>query len=127
MKNSEILTHLTALNNVKDLKLGGKISLCLAKNKKKLQDAYDVLEDCRKTMCEQVAEKNEDGSPKKEIVAGVEKYVFLPDVNEKLEKDYADVLELDSKIELEKFNVGLIDQFSDITPKQADALLMFSE
>lgn len=127
MKNSEILTHLTALDNLKDIKFGGRISLILAKNKKNLQNAYDVLEDARRDMCEKVAEKDEQGKPKKEITNGIEKYVFLPDVNKKLEEDYADVLEQESDVVIEKINVAVIEQFSDITPKQADALLMFSE
>jgi hypothetical protein len=121
MKNGQILNHLQAIESLKEIKLGGTISLALIKNKKKLIDAYKLIEELRVELCDKSADKDENGSPKKDG----DKYIFSEENEIQLNKDFAEILEKESDIELVKFNDKILEQFSDITPYQIEALSLF--
>jgi hypothetical protein len=123
MKNNQLLPYLEAIETIKDLKLGGKISLAIIKNKKKLIAAHDDIEALRVQLCEQYADKDEEGKAKKDDKG----YVISTDNVIIVNKEYIYILNDDCKVELEKINPAVLEQFSDITVNQIEALMLFTE
>lgn len=125
MKNKEVPKYLDAIEDVKDLKLGGTITLLLVKNKKILNDGWDTLEATRLDICKRVSEREENGEPK--MNEDKSNYVFTPESKKQASDEYNEMMENDSGLVLFTFPLGLLQQFKDITLSQMESLMLFVE
>ena len=125
MKNKEMQKYINSMELVKSMKLGGKISLVIAKNNKKLSEAKEVYEATRRTLAEQYCVKDEAGKP---LLINNMSFQFDTENLQKIDAELAVVGDEDNGVELELIDIEpLIEQFSDITPEQVSALLLLQK
>ena len=63
MKNKEIQSLINSFELIKSMKLGGKLSLLVAKNIKRLKDANDIYQQAREILAKQYCKKDEKENP----------------------------------------------------------------
>ncbi|MEI6184445.1 MAG: hypothetical protein WCP65_02885 [Bacteroidota bacterium] len=122
MKNIEIQKTLNSFELIKSMKLGGKLSLLVAKNIKRLKDANDTYNEAREILAKQYCKRDESGNP---ILVNGSMYQFDAENTAVVNKEFTALMESESGVSLEFIDVEpLIEQFSDITPEQVEALLL---
>jgi hypothetical protein len=121
MKNIEIISKLNALEQIKDLQFGGKVSFVLAKNKKKLVEAYTLFDEVRKKLISDATDKDEVGQPIiKENVPAISEENIL-----KLNKELDELMLQEADISLDKIEIDNFDKFEGITVNQIEAVMLF--
>lgn len=123
MKNKELVGAVNCLNTLGNVKLGGILTKKLLSNKSKMIDAINFYEDTRKALLEQYADKDEQGKP---VIADNE-YKMTEENRISFSQEIQLVLEANADVELQLFNPGLLDQFTDLTMAQTEILLLMVE
>lgn len=122
MKNKEIQSLINSFELIKSMKLGGKLSLLVAKNIKRLKDANDIYQQAREILAKQYCKKDEKENP---ILINGSMYQFDSEQTAIINKEFNLLMESESGVLLEVIDVEpLIEQFSDITPEQVESLLL---
>lgn len=137
MKNQEVLTTLTKLQCISKLHVSGRVSLVISRNKIKLAEIVEAIEDTREKICNTYADKDEQG---KAIMVpngmGGTKYKLTPENELKLNKEYTELLGMEANIEgLQSYDKSVIEAYADSleakqsqpTPEQFEALDIFSK
>lgn len=125
MKNKEMQKYINSIELIKSMKLGGKISLAIAKNIKNITIAKEIYENTRRTLAEQYCIKDGEGKP---ALVNNMSFQFDNENLKKIDAELAVIGDEDSGVILDLIDVEpLIEQFSDITPEQVSALLLLQK
>lgn len=139
MKNAELKIAIANLILIKQVKLNGSMTLDLNTNFKNLSEADKLLEETRIKLCEDLCERREPiegeeiGKP---IIITLEdgvttSFKFSPENKEKLDKDYKELLDKESDVNIIRFEEEelkkTIKGIKEITTEQTNALLFFSK
>lgn len=116
MKNFEVQVLLSGLQQVKEVKLPGKISLAIIKNINKLADCQKNLEEVRKKLIEQYCEKDENGQPILEGEGEVKSYK-MADIDS-FNNEYVSVMEQDADLVLDKISEQDVEKVDGLTLEQ---------
>lgn len=109
IKNSQVIPVLEAIAKIEKIKLNGQILKTIVKNKKSLLKAYEELEEVKK----KILETHVDAEGKL--------------IEEEANKEWVNVLGIDTDVILDKFNSNLLDQYSDLTLEQYEILSIMAE
>lgn len=135
MKNKELKIKLDQIANLSTIKLPGIIAKTVAKNKIQISSKFEEFEKVRISVCENLAEKDENGKIKKVVkkimteqgLVDAEVYDFSEESQIEVNEQIDALMEEEVEMELKKFPEGLLDQLSGITESQMSLLLYFSE
>lgn len=123
MKNRDLFSCMASIEVLQKVPFTGKTSLAFIQNKEKITNALKTIEAARVKLCEDLAEKDEDGNPKKEK----DTYVFTPENEAFLNKGFNELLDTESTIEIVKAKKPSWDTYSFITPEQIEAFRFMEE
>ena len=132
MKIREIIQGYTAVTALQARKLPVKVSYAIARNSKRLLDEVTQYETARLKVCEDAAEKDEDGNPViDKIAAGgavSEQYRIPAEAREKVDEDIRQLLDTDVDIDLmmvpadELERIDTDKRFEALTPQELMAI-----
>lgn len=126
MKNKELVRYGNAWHIVKKLKLGGKVTNLLTKNKRKIDTGLNDFSSASKVLCEQYCIKDEKGNPiMKENEIKEKVFDFTPENQILADKEYEVLGNCECDIVLETLDIEpLMEQYSDISGEECDALYL---
>jgi hypothetical protein len=128
MKNRDLILNVQRIQVLITVPLKGKDSIILIKASKTVSEACTALEAVRVKLCEDLCEWEMKDDVKIKPLKNYKGYIFTPDKQELLEKEYNEVLEQESGIEDIKLSTTeeQIEKLEGITPQQVEALFYFT-
>lgn len=129
MKLGELQGRLEGLYKVATKTLPVKVSYAVSKNIKILSEEFEILDKQRIKICENYADKDENGKAiQKEIEKGKNIFVFSGDNEKKVHKEYSELLSDEFEADIRKVNASefekceMSDRYDILTPVEFSAL-----
>lgn len=118
MKEKEVSKHFSDLAGMGNLTFPSKLSFAISYNLEKLQKECERIEKERKKLCEQYADKDEDGNPimEKSVINGTETQTYkMSDENRKTFNDeYNELLDTEVDIEIRTVKSEVIERCEQV-------------
>lgn len=118
MKEKEVNKHFSDLAGMGNLTLPSKLSFAISYNLEKLQKESERIENERKKLCEQYADKDEDGKPimEKSIINGTETQTYkMSDENRKtFDDEYNDLIDTEVDIEIRTVKSEVVERCEQV-------------
>ncbi len=118
MKEKEVNRHFSDLAGMGNLTLPSKLSFAISYNLEKLQKESERIENERKKLCEQYADKDEDGKSimVKSIINGTETQTYkMSDENRKIfDDEYNDLLNTEVDIEIRTVKSEVVERCEQV-------------
>jgi len=126
LKNREIHTLTIQMAKMGEKNFPVKISFAIAKNRKKMAEALEIIEEQRKKLCEKYAARDENGEIR------TEKDVYVIADHSGLNTEYKELLEVESDMDLMQIALSDLERcgegkYDAITPDEADVLQFFCD
>lgn len=129
MKLGELQGRLEGLYKVATKTLPVKVSYAVSKNIKILSEEFKILDEQRIKICENYADKDENGKAiQKEIENGKSIFVFSGDNEKKVNEEYSELLSDEIEVAIHKVNASefekceMSDRYDILTPVEFSAL-----
>lgn len=114
MKEREVSEHFSKLSELGNMRLPSKLSFAISCNTEKLQGEVRRIEKERVKLCEQCADKDDEGKPimVKSIINGkeVQQYKISDDNRKLFEEEYNAILDAEVDIQIRTVKPDVIDQ-----------------
>lgn len=109
MKLSEVQVRLQGLLNISGKKFPAKVGYAIMKNEKVLETEYKVLDQQRIRICEEYAEKDDEGN----AIIKEEKYVFSSRNKAACDKEYKELLTEEIEVDIYTIDAEELDKCDD--------------
>ena len=123
MKVGEIRDCCLVLSQIANKRLPVKLAYAVGRNLTKLSPEYETAETQRTKLCEEYAERGDDGKPV--MVSG--NYQIAADRAEEFQAQINDLFDMDVEVELMKVDTAVLDaldadRYDPLTPAQIMAI-----